>query len=110
MSHGYLCLIMHWGVYFIEVLIAAALCKLTEDAGKCTVFLFSVSHSFFFCSLSLVLYCIYCMHEYDALLYGGNKESIYLSTQELKPLDISYDQIFLQRSTQTLKYVDEFPE
>ena len=31
-------------------------------------------------------------------------------TQELKPLDISYDQIFLQRSTQTLKYIDEFPE
>ena len=45
---------------------------------NCTVFLFSVSHSFFLFSLSLVLYCIYCMHEYDALLYGGNKASIYL--------------------------------
>ena len=47
-----------------------------------SVFVFCVSQ-LFFCflffvlfSLSLVLYCIYCMHEYDALLYGGNKESI----------------------------------
>ena len=38
-----------------------------------SVFVFCVS---LFFSLSLVLYCIYCMHVYDALLYGGNKESI----------------------------------
>ena len=31
-------------------------------------------------------------------------------TQELKPLDISYGQIFCKDLHKTLKYVDEFPE
>ena len=38
-----------------------------------SVSVFCVSQFLFFFSLSLVLYCIYCMHEYDALLYERNK-------------------------------------
>ena len=44
-----------------------------------------------------------------SLALATSNSSLYC-TQELKPLDISYDQIFCKDLHKTLKYVDEFQE
>ena len=44
-----------------------------------------------------------------SLALPTSNSSLYC-TQELKPLDITYDQIFCKDIRKTLKYVDEFPE
>ena len=77
---------MHWGIYFKEVLIAAALCYLTEDAGKCTVFLFSVSHSFFVLVLSLLCCIVFivCMNMMLSYMEEIKNLSIYLKYMYVK--------------------------